>query len=75
MIERRFTRLPGLVVAAVLAASVSGCDTLAGMNPFGEKEVKLQGERRPVPPVAPQPEDTVPQPLSALPAAGTTATV
>ncbi|WP_020185093.1 hypothetical protein [Methylopila sp. 73B] len=56
-----------LAVVAALAGSAAGCDTLSNMNPFGEKKTPLAGERRPVPQVAPNPPDTVPQPLSALP--------
>lgn len=54
----------------MLAGSLGACESLSSMNPFGEKETKLPGERRPVQPVAPQPPDAVPQPLSALPDAG-----
>ncbi|GLK76885.1 hypothetical protein GCM10008171_21390 [Methylopila jiangsuensis] len=58
-----------LAVVAALGATVVGCESLSNMNPFGEKETPLPGERRPVPQVAPPPPETVPQPLSALPAA------
>ncbi|GLK80023.1 hypothetical protein [Methylopila turkensis] len=53
-----------LAVVASLAGALGGCESISNLNPFGEKETALPGERRPVPPVAPQPPATVPQPLS-----------
>lgn len=64
----RFAKLARLSLALAVVGTVAGCDTLSDMNPFNEKETPLQGERRPVPRVAPPPPDNVPQPLSALPA-------
>lgn len=63
---RRFAKPFSLGLALALAGTVAGCDTLSDLNPFNEKETPLQGERRPVPRVAPPPPDNVPQPLSAL---------
>lgn len=40
--------LPRLGLALGLAVSVSGCETLEGFNPFGEKDTKLSGDRTPV---------------------------
>lgn len=60
----KFTRV---ALALAVVGTVAGCDTLSDLNPFNEKETPLQGERRPVPRVAPPPPDSVPQPLSALP--------
>lgn len=56
-----------LAIVASLAGGLGACESLSNLNPFGEKEKPLPGERVPVQPVAPQPPNTVPQPLSALP--------
>ncbi|MFD1332251.1 hypothetical protein ACFQ4O_09610 [Methylopila musalis] len=61
-----------LAIVAALGATVVGCESLSNMNPFGEKEKPLPGERRPVPQVAPPPPDVVLDPLSALTAAAST---
>lgn len=37
-----------LALAFALAAGLAGCESLEKMNPFGEKETPLPGERRPV---------------------------
>lgn len=69
MSENRSSKLLRLALALAVVGSVAGCDTLSGLNPFAEKKTPLQGERRPVPRVSAPPPETVPQPLSALPAA------
>lgn len=46
--NRSFFWLPRLGLALGLAVSVSGCETLETINPFGEKDTKLSGERQPV---------------------------
>lgn len=63
----RFAKVARAALALAVVGSLAGCDTLSNFNPFNEKETPLQGERRPVPRVAPPPPDNVPQPLSALP--------
>ncbi|MGA0530940.1 hypothetical protein [Hansschlegelia sp. KR7-227] len=64
MTESRLVKVLRLAFALVVVSSVAGCDTLSGMNPFGDKKKPLPGERRPVPKVAPSPPDEVPQPLT-----------
>ncbi|MFC3693285.1 hypothetical protein ACFOWB_13765 [Chenggangzhangella methanolivorans] len=66
----RLATVARAALALAVVGSLAGCDTLSNMNPFNEKETPLQGDRRPVPRVAPPPPDSVPQPLSALPAPG-----
>jgi len=37
-----------LALAFAAALSAGGCSSVSSLNPFAEKDVKLQGERRPV---------------------------
>jgi hypothetical protein len=37
-----------ILLAAAAAVTLAGCDTVGKLNPFSEKETRLEGERRPV---------------------------
>jgi hypothetical protein len=37
-----------LMLAAAAGLALAGCDTVSRINPFGEKDTRIEGDRRPV---------------------------